>query len=234
MMASGFLSVFLVGLLGGVHCVGMCGGVVGALSLNAGAMAAGRRMSFQAAYSLGRIASYSATGAAAGAAGAAGLLTEGLIPVQQGLYAAANLMLIALGLYMAGLWHGVAYLERAGGLLWRRLQPWTGRMLPIDSLPRAFAAGAVWGWLPCGQVYSVLFIALLSANPVTGALIMLAFGAGTFPNLMILGWFAGSLKGFLQRPWVRASAGAAIMAFGIAGLLRLLNLPLGIAEFCRT
>lgn len=233
-MTSGFLSVFLVGLLGGTHCVGMCGGIVGAFSFNAGATAAGRRISFQAAYNLGRIASYGVTGAVAGAAGSAGLLAEGLIPVQQGLYASANLMLIALGLYMAGLWRGVAHLERAGGLLWRRLQPWTARMLPIDSLPRAFAAGTVWGWLPCGLVYSVLFTALLSASPVTGALIMLAFGAGTLPNLMAMGWFAGSLKGFLQRPWVRYGAGAAIVAFGIAGLLRLPNLPLGIAEFCRS
>ncbi|GIX26923.1 MAG: hypothetical protein KatS3mg123_0804 [Burkholderiales bacterium] len=88
-------------------------------------------------------------------------------------------------------------------------------MLPIDSLPRAFAAGTVWGWLPCGLVYSVLFTALLSASPVTGALIMLAFGAGTLPNLMAMGWFAGSLKGFLQRPWVRYGAGAVIVAFGI-------------------
>ncbi|WP_333845131.1 sulfite exporter TauE/SafE family protein, partial [Pelomicrobium sp.] len=188
----------------------------------------------QAAYNVGRIASYGAAGAAAGAAGSAGLLVEGLIPMQQGLYAAANLMLIALGLSVAGLWHGVAYLERAGGLLWRQLQPWTTRVLPIDSLPRAFAAGTVWGWLPCGLVYSVLFTALLSASPVTGALVMLAFGAGTLPNLLAMGWFAGSLRGFLQRPWVRYGAAAAIVSFGIAGLLRLPHLPLGIAEFCRT
>ncbi len=233
-MTAGFLSVFLVGLLGGTHCVGMCGGIVGALSLSAGEAGGGRRVGLQAAYNVGRIASYGAAGAAAGTAGSAGLLAEELIPVQQGLYAAANLMLIALGLYMTGLWRGVARLERAGGLLWRRLQPWTARMLPIDSVPRAFVAGTVWGWLPCGLVYSVLFTALLSASPVTGALVMLAFGAGTLPNLMAMGWFAGSLKGFLQRPWVRYGAGAVIIAFGIAGLLRLPNLPLGIAEFCRT
>jgi sulfite exporter TauE/SafE len=80
----------------------------------------------------------------------------------------------------------------------------------------------------------VLFTALLSASPVTGALVMLAFGAGTLPNLLAMGWFAGSLRGFLQRPWVRYGAAAAIVSFGIAGLLRLPHLPLGIAEFCRT
>ncbi|PZP63852.1 MAG: hypothetical protein DI596_02620 [Azospira oryzae] len=233
-MTAGFLSVFLVGLLSGAHCVGMCGGVVGALSLHATAPSPGQRLGFQAAYNLGRIASYGVAGAAAGAAGSAGLLAQGLIPVQQGLYAVANLVLIALGLYMAGVWRGVAHLERAGGLLWRRLQPWAGRMLPIDRLPRAFAAGVVWGWLPCGLVYSVLFTALLSASPVTGALIMLAFGAGTLPNLMAMGWVASRLRRFLQRPWVRYAAGAVVAAFGFAGLLRLPSLSLGIAEFCRS
>lgn len=230
MITAGFLSLFLVGLLGGTHCVGMCGGIAGALALNT--RGAAPRLAYPLAYNLGRIASYVVLGALVGAIGAGGVVAGGVLPVQRALFVAANLMLIALGLYLAGWWQGVAVLERGGAALWRRIQPLAGRILPVTSLPGAFAAGAVWGWLPCGLVYSVLFTALMSGSAVTGALIMLAFGAGTLPNLVAMGWFAGRLRGFLQQPWVRVLAALTVIGFGVLGLLRLESIPLGIGEFC--
>lgn len=219
MIESNLLPVFLVGLLGGVHCVGMCGGIVTAFSVRPSGDSP--RWPHHLAYSAGRIVSYGVAGAVAGAFGAGGLLLKGVLPVQQILYLLANLMLLAMGLYLAGIWRGVVKLEQAGTRLWRRIQPLSRGLLPADSLPKALALGGLWGWLPCGLVYSVLFTALMSASALQGALVMLAFGLGTLPNLMAMGLAAGRLTLALGKRWVRLSAGLTVAAFGLWGLFRL-------------
>ena len=214
------LAAFLTGLLGGAHCVGMCGGIVAAISLQAG----GRQpFVFHLAYSTGRIASYSAAGALAGLLGSAAFLSDTLYPVQQGLYLLAQVVLILLGLYLAGLDQSVLVLERAGGVLWRRLQPLLARVMPIRSLPQALSAGALWGWLPCGLVYSVLVSALASGSAGRGAALLLLFGLGTLPNLLLMGWAANSLRELVRRVWVKRIAGLGVASLGIWGLLQLLR-----------
>ena len=137
---SGFLALFLVGLLGGGHCVGMCGGIVGALS-----MGGGGRFSLHLAYNAGRIASYGAAGALAGLLGggfdAAGQALSGQLPVRVALYLAANLMLILLGLYLMGATRSLHWVERAGQRLWRSVQPLTRRFLPVRGPAQAFHWG---------------------------------------------------------------------------------------------
>jgi len=214
------LAAFLTGLLGGAHCVGMCGGIVAAISLQAG----GRQpFVFHLAYSTGRIASYSAAGALAGLLGSAAFLSDTLYPLQQGLYLLAQVVLILLGLYLAGLDQSVLVLERAGGVLWRRLQPLLARVMPIRSLPQALSAGALWGWLPCGLVYSVLVSALASGSAGRGAALLLLFGLGTLPNLLLMGWAANSLRELVRRVWVKRIAGLGVASLGIWGLLQLLR-----------
>jgi len=214
-----FLSVFVVGLLGGAHCVGMCGGIVGALSMQMPNTRAQWR--YHAAYNVGRVSSYAVAGLLAGLIGESSLLLKGFLPVQEVMYTAANLLLIALGLYLAGLWQAVVSIERAGAVIWRRVQPLTRRFLPITSPFRAFILGALWGWLPCGLVYSVLVTALASGGALTGALLMLAFGVGTLPNLLAMGMFARQIKRFMQRRAVRLVAGLAVAGFGVLGLVRM-------------
>lgn len=215
---AGFFAIFLVGLLGGTHCVGMCGGIVTALSLQLPGK--GLHFFYHIAYSLGRITSYTVAGAIAGAVGSSALLLQGFLPVQQGLYVLANLMLVMLGLYLAGVWHAVLYFERIGGFVWKRLQPFMGRLLPVKSVPRALVVGAIWGWLPCGLVYSVIVSALASGSAVHGGLLMLAFGLGTLPNLLIMGLFAQRLKSFMQSQITRLAAGLLVAGFGVWGLVR--------------
>jgi len=130
-------AVFLTGLLGGVHCAGMCGGIVTAL---AGQSAHGR-WRLHLGYNAGRILSYTVAGALAGTAGSLGLLLDGLLPIQLALYVLANLMLIGIGLYLAGVSRVAARLERVGLVLWRNVQPLTRRMLPADTVPRALGLG---------------------------------------------------------------------------------------------
>ena len=216
---SAYLALFLVGLLGGTHCVGMCGGIVGALSLGAPA-----RWSMHLAYNAGRILSYGVAGALAGALGAASLALDGPAPVRLALYLLANLMLVALGLYLLGVTRALAFTERAGQHLWRHIQPLTRRFLPATTVLQAFPLGILWGWLPCGLVYSALTTALSAGSPGQGALLMLAFGLGTLPNLLLAGILLARLNEFVRRPVVRIASGLLVLGFGIYGLIGLMRL----------
>lgn len=215
------LTAFLAGLLGGAHCVGMCGGIVAAMSFQGG----GRKqpVSFHLGYNLGRIVSYIVAGTLAGLIGSAAFLSDRLLPLQTGLYFVAQVVLILMGLYLAGLSRAVLWLEKAGSGLWGKLQPLFGRLLPIRSFPGAVTAGAVWGWLPCGLVYSVLVTALASGGPVPGALLMMAFGLGTLPNLLAMGWAAERLRALAANRAVKLAAGLTVAGFGVWGLLNLVR-----------
>lgn len=222
MPESSYLALFLIGLLGGTHCIGMCGGIVGALS-----MGAGPRLSLHLAYNVGRIASYAAAGGIAGALGGASLTLAGQLPLRIVLFVLANLMLVALGLYLMGATRALAFSERFGQRLWRHLQPLSRRFLPARTVTQALPLGVLWGWLPCGLVYSALVTALTSGSAMHGAGLMLAFGAGTLPNLLLAGLLAARLKACVARPFVRITAGLLVLAFGLWGLfgaLRLLTL----------
>lgn len=152
MIETNYWILFLAGLLGGGHCVGMCGGIVAALTLHQPTGHA--RWRVLAGYNLGRIASYALIGALLGGVAAGGLSLASTHSWQLGLAALADLMLIAMGLYLAGFAQAVTALEKLGQPVWRRIQPLVGRLLPVRSAGRAVAVGAVWGWLPCGLVYS--------------------------------------------------------------------------------
>lgn len=222
------LSAFLVGLLGGVHCVAMCGGIVSAISWrDAPASVRGPphrpRVANHLTYSAGRIGSYALAGIVAGWIGSGALLLEPLFPIRTALYLLASLMLLAQGLSLAGIWRGVVILERGGARIWRRVQPWTRRLVPIDSAAKGFALGILWGWLPCGMVYSVLAIALASGHPIDGGLTMLAFGLGTLPNLLAMGFAAERMQPLLKHARLRLIAGVLVMAFGISGFVRALQ-----------
>jgi sulfite exporter TauE/SafE len=220
-------TAFVVGLLGGVHCMAMCGGVVAALALRAPAGRTGGRSGGalrQLAYNGGRVTTYAILGAVAGALGALGLRAPDARPVQIALLVAANAIVVLLGLSVAGLPGPARFLERAGGLVWRGVRGLGGRIAPAESLAGAVAAGLVWGFLPCGLVYGVLATAVAAGSAARGALVMAAFGAGTLPNLLAAGLAAETLRRFVRGPRVRIAAGAAIVLIGLIGLARLPHL----------
>jgi sulfite exporter TauE/SafE len=215
------LPVFVVGLLSGVHCAGMCGGIVGTLAQSRTRAGGAPPLALHLAYSAGRIASYALAGALAGGAGGVALSLHATTVLQTAFLLAASMMLILLGLYLAG-WSGaVRGIEAAGALLWRRVEPWSRGLLPADTVPRALGLGALWGWLPCGLVYSVLVTALATGSAAHGALVMLAFGLGTLPNLLAIGvWFA-QFRRAIGSVRMRVAAGLAVAAFGLYGLAAL-------------
>ena len=218
------LAMLALGLASGLHCVGMCGGIVTAF-------ASGPRTAVlhdardssdwprHLAFNGGRIASYAAAGAIAGAIGAAGAAMGELLHAQLALYVVANVMLVVVGLHLLGIGAPLARIEALGAPLWRRIAPHAGRLAAAHSLPAALGAGAVWGWLPCGMVYAVLLAAMSSADPLEGALIMLAFGAGTLPNVMGVMLFYRRLAGWLQRPLIRYAAAAVVSGLGVTILV---------------
>jgi sulfite exporter TauE/SafE len=213
------VSVFSAGLLGGVHCAGMCGGIVGAVSMQ---LPRSRWLVFyHLAYNSGRLLSYIIAGVIVGALGKSGLILKGILPVQQMLFALASVMLIAMGFYLAGIWQGVRHIENAGGMLWKKIQPYSRGLLPADSLPKVFGLGVLWGWLPCGLVYTVLLSALAMGGALRGGLVMLAFGLGTLPNLLAVGLFYSSVRKFSQLKPVRLVAGALVAGLGAYGLFKL-------------
>jgi uncharacterized protein len=211
-------SMAVAGFLSGAHCGGMCGGMVGAFALHF--PVGGSRWAYHGACNVGRIASYTAAGAIAGTLGSAITLLQHMAPVQALLGVLANLTLIAMGLYIAGVSRWVARLERAGAVLWRLTQPRVKALFPVTTLPRALWLGVLWGWMPCGLVYSALLTGLASADTVQGGALMLAYGIGTLPNLLAFGLCAGQLQRWLRLPAARCAAGVLIIASGVAGLMR--------------
>ncbi|MCA1805321.1 MAG: sulfite exporter TauE/SafE family protein [Xanthomonadaceae bacterium] len=220
-----YLAAFLVGLLGGVHCVGMCGGIVAALALGLPREVrdSARMLPYLLAYNLARIASYTLAGVLLGGVGYLAAHWSGLRHAQLGLQVLAALFMIALGLYLAGWWLGLARLERVGGRLWQRIEPLGRRFLPVRTPGQAFLLGLLWGWLPCGLVYSVLVWSISRGDAIEGGTLMLSFGLGTLPMLLLMGVAATRLSAFVRHIWVRRVAGVLVMGFGLWTLYPLLS-----------
>lgn len=231
MNAINFLPLFMVGLAGSVHCIGMCGGIVGALSVGVPVARPRAVIAIHAAqdgsalrvlaYNGGRVASYMLAGAFAGGLAGAGMVRMASLQVAG--YWLANLMLVALGLYLMDAWRGLAHLEAAGNLLWRRVRPLLAPLMPMDTPLKALAVGALWGWVPCGMVYSALLTAMMKGSAVQGAAAMAAFGLGTLPTLLGMGLLGARLRRQLQRRPVRIASGLLVLGFGLLGLLRAAN-----------
>ncbi|MCW8157696.1 sulfite exporter TauE/SafE family protein [Stutzerimonas stutzeri] len=205
------LSALVLGLLGGGHCLGMCGGLMGALTMAIPADQRAKRLRLLMAYNLGRVLSYAVAGFVIGLAGWAVANS----PAAMVLRVVAALLLITMGLYLAGWWSGLTRIESLGRSLWRHIQPIASRLMPVTSLPRALAVGALWGWLPCGLVYSTLLWSASQGDALDSALLMLAFGIGTWPVLLATGLAAERLTALLRKRGVRVVGGVMVILFGL-------------------
>lgn len=222
MISVSLLSAFLVGLLGGVHCIGMCGGIVTALTLGLPEESRTKRglVPFLLAYNAGRLSSYTLAGALMGGIGWMAVHLADVRQLQLGLQVVAALFMVALGLYLGGWWRGLLRMEALGAHLWRRVEPLTRRFLPVRTLSQALLLGALWGWLPCGLVYSVLIWSISAGTPLYGAGLMLAFGLGTLPVMLALGAAAGRASAWIRNENARRVAGVLVILFGALQLVR--------------
>ena len=212
---------FTVGLFSTLHCVGMCGGIMGALSYGLSREARDstpRLMLYLAIYNAGRILSYGVAGALVGSVG--GKLLEMMGPAQghRWLQLFAGLFVVLIGLHLAGWLPKLTQVERIGVPLWNRLEPFGRRLMPVDTLARALAYGLVWGWLPCGLVYTMLISTAAHTGPWSGAAYMVAFGLGTMPAVVATGMLAGKLYWLARVPYLRVTVGVVIICLGLVTL----------------
>ncbi|WP_194755633.1 sulfite exporter TauE/SafE family protein [Aliidiomarina indica] len=204
------LTALVMGLAGSGHCLAMCGGLAAAMGMHHSAA----RLFL---YNLGRISSYAIAGAIVGAAlfSAAALYPNLLI----GFRILAGVFMLLLGLYFIRWRRVLLWIERLGSVLWRVIQPLSKKLPAQKTNTQVFLAGMIWGWLPCGLVYSALAWSALSASPMQGAAFMLVFGAGTLPAMFLTGVFSHKLQGFLQSRGFRWIAGLVMIGYGIATLV---------------
>ncbi|MEH6552099.1 MAG: sulfite exporter TauE/SafE family protein [Pseudomonadales bacterium] len=205
------LTAFSLGLLGSGHCLGMCGGIAGALSL--GQSGSKRSASYSFLFSCGRILSYGIIGLLLG--GLAQVAADTIKPVMGIMRITAGLLLIAMGLYLADWWRGLLQLEKFGSILWRHIQPVTRKLMPVRSPAAALGLGLLWGWLPCGLVYSTLIWSASSANALESGLLMVGFGLGTLPSMFGASFFSAQLARWLAKKSVKTTAAVLLILFGL-------------------
>jgi sulfite exporter TauE/SafE len=232
------ISAWLVGALGALHCLVMCGGLLGALAardLAVQPLLPARALALrQVAYHAGRVATYAALGSAFGAAGAYALRAADLLPLQRALYLAANGLLLVLGISIALRTPGVAWLQRLGTRGFSLILPLLQPLLRRPGIAGSVASGMVWGLLPCALVYSVLPLALLAGGAWQGGAVMFAFGLGTVPNLLAGALLLGRARRVLEGKPLRYAAAALLTGFAVAGFRRVLFDPGALAQgaFC--
>lgn len=235
------LAVFLTGLLGGVHCAGMCGGIVSALGMmqqkpvthslripvtvgdaregGPGPVHTGSAFSAVASYNLGRILTYTLLGALAGGIGSVAWLMDSMLPIQQVAYFISNVLVLLMGFYVIGFKRIGIMVEALGRRFWQLIRPAATARLSGKGFINSILAGSLWGLVPCGMVYAVLSTALVSGSYRQGALLMFLFGLGTLPNLMLLGLSGQWLAKASRHRVVRTLAGGLIILFSLVGFM---------------
>ncbi len=209
-----YFAAFMLGFWGSLHCVGMCGGIVGVLN-NSLANKNDNGWRFQFAYNFGRIFSYSIAG------GIAAFIGSSVFTLINPDYAhriglmLSGLFLIAFGLYLSGWWLGLTWIERKGAVLWQRISPMTKKFIPVKHFHQALCLGMLWGWLPCGLVYSALVWTFTLPGITQGAIHMTAFGLGTLPMLLLMSGAAEKISGLAKSNRIRKAAGVLVIVFGV-------------------
>ena len=214
-------AAFLLGLFSTLHCIGMCGGIIGALSLSLPLEIRNnkpRLFGYVLSYNAGRLLSYCLAGLIAGAIGTSLFQSAGFEQGHAILQYIGVFMMAAIGLYFTGWIPQLANVEKIGLPIWKRLEPIGRKLVPVTSAPKALIYGMVWGWLPCGLVYFMIIWALTAGNAINGALTMLAFGLGTLPTLMTAGFMTSWITRFAHSSHARQLVGLLIIFMAIGSL----------------
>ena len=218
MVTTTLLAAFIAGLAGSAHCFGMCGGMAGALGMRARAAAPSNRASrvHSIHYHLGRVLGYASVGAIGGALGHSAHWALALTRFESALRISAGALMLLVALRVLTRWNAFAPVERAGAKLWLKLRPLSTRASASHHWLGSIATGLLWGWLPCGLVYSMVLLTLTTQSALEGASVMLAFGLGTLPVMASMTMLLGaSWPNVSQRPWFRGAMGTALVVFGV-------------------
>jgi hypothetical protein len=216
-------AAFVAGMAGSVHCLAMCGGLAGALGLRARRAATPLQAAIHAAsYQIGRLTSYTLAGALVGASSGliVGVLDLDRVALVARLLAGLVLISIAVGILLER--RPLSGLEQLGGRLWRHVAP-LARSIPATGSTASLLLGMLWGWLPCGFVYSMLIFAALKGGALQGAALMLFFGLGTAPALLGANLVGAQAKRAAMARGVHRAAGWFLLVFGALTMLGPMN-----------
>lgn len=209
-------AAFVAGTAGSTHCFAMCGGMAAAFGMRSRVTATDARGAFvnASSYHLGRIAGYAIVGAVFGLAGA--MLRSGfdLMRVSAVMRIASGVLMILIALRLLIRWNALAVVEQLGARFWSMLRPLAQRAARSEGPGGALMIGILWGWLPCGLVYSMVLLAATSGDPSYGAWIMAAFGLGTLPSMLTSSLLASRLQRALARRRPRLISGMLLIVFG--------------------
>lgn len=207
-------AAFVTGVLGSAHCFGMCAGISGLFAVNASAASLHSDIPMAITYNLGRVLSYAFLGVVVALLGQT--VVDAIPDLAAPVRLVSGILIIIVGLQVAFGWRVLAPVEKIGARIWSRIAPAAKGLLPVTSMPKALGLGLLWGWLPCGLVYSVLLLAATTADTLQGGLVMIAFGLGTMPAMVATGISASRLSAFMSRN--RLGAGLLIVLLGLATL----------------
>lgn len=221
-----YLVAFAMGLISSLHCIGMCGSIIGSLTLSLAPEVRQNKAAlffFVLNYNIGRISSYALAGALIG-------LLEMLLslPFAQGhghriLQLLSAAVMAGAGLYIAGLFPRFAYIEKVGSKFWKKIEPFGRKLIPVKTRMQAFLFGMVWGWLPCGLVYAALALAATSGDSLKSSLTMLAFGLGTLPAVMGVGIMTALLTRLSRMKHFRLLVGLFMITLALFAAMPWLN-----------
>ena len=209
-----FIGAFIVGVMGAGHCIGMCGGISAVISMNS-TKSNYPRWLFILLYNIGRIISYSLFGFIIGGVFVSIAASTQSYSALVCLRVFAGLLMCLLALYIANWWKGLVYIEVVGKKLWQYISPLTKPLLPLKTPFHAIPFGFLWGWLPCGLVYSTLSWSAVSGGAINGALIMMAFGLGTLPAMFLVGLGAQTLKSWLNHKITKNISALLLLSYGV-------------------
>jgi sulfite exporter TauE/SafE len=221
-----YLVAFIMGLFSSLHCVGMCGSIIGTLTLSLEPKIREnkrRLLPFVFNYNLGRILSYSIAGLLAGIIGSVLSLPFAEGEAYRGLQIISAIIMTCAGLYIAGWFPGFAYIEKIGSRFWKVLEPFGRKIIPVKKLRHAFLFGMIWGWLPCGLVYTALALAATSGDIVQSALTMLSFGLGTLPAVVGVGVIGGMISKLARMNQFKQVIGILLIILALFAALPWLN-----------
>jgi sulfite exporter TauE/SafE len=217
-----YLAAFVIGLFSSLHCIGMCGSIIGTLTYSLSQeLRNNKRILFSIilSYNLGRVASYAIAGAVVG------LLS---LPFSQGMaYRFLQLVSAAImtgaGLYIGGWFPRFAYIEKMGSRFWKLIEPFGRKMIPVKTRSQAMLFGMVWGWLPCGLIYTALALSATTGNVMHSSMTMLAFGLGTLPAVVGVGIMTTLLARLSKARLFKQIVGILFIVFALLAAFPWLN-----------
>ena len=233
-------SAFLLGILGGLHCLAMCGAFVLAMHAGSGERSAASPRGLHTIWlHAGRLITYATLGGVAGGVGAMARWMGDLHVVQSAMFFLANITLLGMAFYALRGFAGIPVLERAGAQIARAVhtERWLGSALgkPGWGSMRPMLAGLIWGFVPCGLIYTALTLALLSGSAPAGALVMAALWVGTVPSLAATGWVLARAGSRFSPQRIQRAIGVVLLALSVIGLYRVFFAPhsAALAALCR-